>query len=76
MPGTTVILAKPVETALTTRSKATIPSGPAIPPHHVPAANHEAIRHHAYLKWLVAGKPDGDGLNFWLEAEQEHLQGK
>jgi hypothetical protein len=30
----------------------------------------------AYGKWEAAGKPDGDGTRFWLEAEQELLQGK
>ena len=25
----------------------------------------------AYLKWELAGKPEGNGINFWLEAEQE-----
>jgi len=55
---------------------AAVASGPAIPPHDGPVAIHEAIRHRAYLKWLVAGMPDGDGVNFWLEAEQEHLQRK
>jgi hypothetical protein len=29
----------------------------------------------AYLKWEAAGKPPGDGVNFWLQAERE-LQGK
>ena len=31
----------------------------------------EAIRHHAYGKWESAGKPEGDGTGFWLEAEKE-----
>jgi hypothetical protein len=30
----------------------------------------------AYQKWVAAGKPKGDGVNFWLEAEQEVLQAK
>ena len=57
-----------------TKSTTAVASGPAIPPHHVPAANHEATRYHAYLKWLAAGKPDGNGVNFWLDAEHEVLQ--
>ncbi len=76
MPSTTAILAKPVETALTARSKATISSGPAIPPHHGPAVIEEAIRHRAYFKWVARGMPEGDGVDFWLEAEQELLVGK
>lgn len=31
----------------------------------------EAIRTAAYLKWEAAGFPPGDGVNFWLEAEEE-----
>jgi hypothetical protein len=34
----------------------------------------EAIRHRAYLKWEAAGMPASDGLDFWLEAENEILQ--
>lgn len=35
-----------------------------------------AIRVRAYHKWEAAGRPPGDGVNFWLEAEREvlHLQ--
>jgi hypothetical protein len=31
----------------------------------------DAIRLLAYKKWEAAGKPEGDGLRFWLEAKQE-----
>ncbi len=31
----------------------------------------EDIRLCAYRKWESAGRPTGDGLQFWLEAEQE-----
>ena len=30
-----------------------------------------AIRLYAFRKWEIAGKPTGDGVQFWLEAEQE-----
>lgn len=36
----------------------------------------EAIRLCAYQKWESAGKPTGDGVQFWLEAEQELMEGK
>ncbi len=29
----------------------------------------DAIRRAAYLRWEAAGKPHGDGVTFWLEAE-------
>jgi Protein of unknown function (DUF2934) len=32
------------------------------------------IRLLAYKKWEKAGKPLGDGVRFWLEAEQELRQ--
>lgn len=34
----------------------------------------EAIRLDAYLKWEAAGKPVGDGVEFWLQAESETRQ--
>lgn len=34
----------------------------------------EELRTRAFLKWEAAGRPEGDGVRFWLEAEHE-LQG-
>ena len=31
----------------------------------------EAIQVRAYHKWEAAGKPKGDDMRFWLQAEQE-----
>jgi hypothetical protein len=36
----------------------------------------EDIRLAAYQKWEAAGKPAGDGVQFWLQAEQELLEGR
>jgi hypothetical protein len=33
----------------------------------------EVIRLRAYMKWEAAGKPPGNGVNFWVEAERELL---
>ena len=33
------------------------------------------IRDRAFAKWVAAGRPPGDNLCFWLEAETELLQG-
>jgi hypothetical protein len=41
--------------------------------HAVSAAPVEEIRLRAYARWEHAGKPAGDGVKFWLEAEQELL---
>jgi hypothetical protein len=35
----------------------------------------EDIRLCAYRKWESAGKPSGDGVQFWLEAEHELIRG-
>jgi hypothetical protein len=35
------------------------------------ALTEETIRLHAFWKWEHAGRPPGDGVTFWLEAEQE-----
>lgn len=45
----------------------------------VPSSNcqplsEEDIRLRAYRKWEAAGKPEGDGVQFWLEAEQDLSQ--
>jgi hypothetical protein len=34
----------------------------------------DEIRVLAYHKWALAGKPQGDGAGFWLEAERELRQ--
>jgi len=41
---------------------------------HVPPPGASDIRKIAYMKWEAAGKPAGDGLDFWLQAEQEARQ--
>lgn len=53
------------------------PDTPATPTKAVVASSDnghnldEEIRLRAYQKWEAAGKPTGDGIQFWLEAEQE-----
>lgn len=38
---------------------------------HDSDAFEEAIRVLAYFKWEAAGSPEGDGVDYWLEAERE-----
>lgn len=38
------------------------------------SASEDRIRERAYLKWEAAGRPPGDGANFWIEAQQELMQ--
>lgn len=44
--------------------------------HSLPVVSVEEIRQCAYQKWERAGKPSGDGAQFWLEAEQELVNGE
>jgi len=44
--------------------------------HDGKAFSDEDIRICAYQKWEAAGKPAGDGVQFWLEAEQELVAGQ
>ncbi len=44
--------------------------------HHGRLAWYEDIRLCAYQKWEAAGRPTGDGIQFWLEAEQELVKRK
>ena len=44
--------------------------------HSAKRVSAEDIRLRAYRKWESAGKPPGDGSQFWLEAEKELVQGK
>ncbi|CAN5381794.1 hypothetical protein BH10PLA2_BH10PLA2_26200 [soil metagenome] len=39
--------------------------------HNSHDASVEDVRVRAYRKWESAGKPNVDGVQFWLEAEQE-----
>ncbi len=61
------------------------PAQSTTPPQAAPSAgthsrekvvSEEDIRLRAYRKWESAGKPTGDGVQFWLAAEQELVQGK
>ena len=38
------------------------------------ADEQQVIREAAFHKWEQAGRPQGDELKFWLEAEREYLQ--
>jgi hypothetical protein len=33
----------------------------------------QVIREAAYRRWEEAGRPEGDGVEFWLEAERDHV---
>ena len=46
------------------------PSAAHVKPKALPVSE-EDIRMAAYYKWEAAGRPVGDGRNFWAEAEME-----
>jgi Protein of unknown function (DUF2934) len=56
-------------TGPTTTTQTAVASGGRNP--IAPRVSAESIRLRAYRKWETAGKPTGDGIKFWLEAEQE-----
>jgi len=35
------------------------------------SSREEIIRERAYFLWEEAGRPEGDGVNFWIEAEKQ-----
>lgn len=39
--------------------------------HSRPRPSEDQIRVRAFFLWELAGRPDGDGVQFWLEAEKE-----
>ncbi|MCE9567948.1 MAG: DUF2934 domain-containing protein [Planctomycetes bacterium] len=41
-----------------------------------PAVSADEVRLCAYRKWESAGRPNGDGIEFWLKAEQELVSEK
>jgi Protein of unknown function (DUF2934) len=57
-----------------TPTRAAVPSGNN--DHNGKLVSDVDIRLCAYRKWEAAGKPAGDGIRFWLEAEQELVDGK
>jgi len=77
--------AAPLATALSskrvTKSRATTPTKPVVisdgdvKPVNDTVAADVSVRITAYLKWEAAGRPEGDGVSFWLEAERELLAG-
>jgi hypothetical protein len=35
------------------------------------AISEDLVRERAYILWEAAGRPEGDGVEFWLMAERE-----
>ncbi|HLJ96071.1 MAG TPA: DUF2934 domain-containing protein [Gemmataceae bacterium] len=60
----------------TTSTEAAVASSDIGNDHTAKLVSDEDIRLAAYQKWEAAGKPAGDGVQFWLQAEQELLEGR
>jgi hypothetical protein len=71
-------LASKVAAKVSSKVKAAFVSEPAPAPKIEETAppSEESIRLNAYLRWDAAGRPGGDGLKFWLEAEQDLRRSK
>ena len=67
-------LAQPGSTGSTPTTQTAVASSQKEHKAQLPSA--EDLRRCAYRKWESAGNPSGDGVQFWLEAEQELAQGK
>jgi len=52
---------------------ATAPSQPLIAYDGKPPVE-DLIRMGAYLRWEAAGRPEGDGVGFWLDSERDFLR--
>jgi DUF2934 family protein len=61
---------------LTTTTQAAVASSNSHNDHTAKLVSDEDIRLAAYQKWEAAGKPTGDGVQFWLQAEQELAAGR
>lgn len=67
-------VAKPAPPQPTEQVSATGPSGTGATTGNGKSVSSDDIRLRAYQKWEAAGRPGGDGINFWVEAERELLQ--
>jgi hypothetical protein len=66
----------PVSIPLALKVMTTGAAGRKEPSRNGQPVSEEEIRLCAYRKWEATGRPAGDGVQFWLEAEKELLQDK
>jgi hypothetical protein len=66
--------AKPADDKPARKRKLAETTGAAPPVLAVPAVTEDEIRLRAYQLWEASGRPEGDGVFFWFEAEQELRQ--
>jgi hypothetical protein len=61
----------PSASRATSQTKPAVASALAEPSPHGRPVSEDDIRLCAFGKWVAAGRPGGDGIRFWLDAEQE-----
>jgi DUF2934 family protein len=76
MPKRVATVAKRAIAKIITSSVASDAPKPAPATSNGQTPHRSAIQLRAYNKWMEAGRPPGDGVRFWLEAERELLQGQ
>jgi hypothetical protein len=78
MRNQSATLPNPVPTKAATQPKTTGRSAPVLQGQlpKQPTVSEETVRLRAFQKWEAAGRPIGDGLRFWFEAERELSHGK
>jgi hypothetical protein len=67
---------KPASAKQTTKVKAAVAPESGGHATNGKPVSEDAIRLRAYQIWAAAGMPEGDGVQFWLKAEQELSCGK
>jgi Protein of unknown function (DUF2934) len=72
----TATSAKLASASPTSEKRSAVASVFAEPSPNGKPVSEEAIRLCAYRKWETAGKPGGDGVSFWLEAEKDISKAK
>jgi hypothetical protein len=76
MAKTSITAKKKAAAHTTVEVQAASTSGQGNPDGQPNALPQQVIRLRAFQKWEAAGRPAGDGVNFWLEAEHELLQAR
>ncbi len=76
MPSITATSTNPTSAKATRKRQPAGACTVGMPVQNCKPVTEEAVQVRAYQKWESAGKPAGDGVRFWLEAERELLQGK
>jgi len=70
----TASVANPASANFTREPEGPVAPAPGDQAQYGLSVSEDIIRLHAFWKWTLAGKPEGEDLKFWLEAERQLLQ--